>query len=250
MKLLICICYHHDSEKTLENLFQNLKNIQSTYKCNYKIVIHVNNEIAKQFILKNFSDVEVNVCYNLLHPFLLTWQHRQYMKDCINDYDVFMYIEDDVLIKYEQLINYIKNIESVWPKYVPTFFRYEVKEEEKYAVDVTHLYPHPGNIISLNKKYYVVDKFYCGCWVLPAWLLKEVITEQFTQITNGGINNFEREHAASFVNWHLNKQCLIELDDEGLNISELSLIHHMSNKYVNCLELVTFGKTKVAQIFK
>lgn len=249
MKLLICICYHHSSDETLKNLFFNLRNIKSTYKCQYKIVIHVNTNLAKELILSNFSEAEIHVCSTLLHPFDLTWQHRQYIKDHINDYDVFMYIEDDMLIKYEQLTNYLKNLEVVWPNYVPTFFRYELnKQGERYAVDVTRVVATSQDIISFNnKKFCKTDTIYCACWVLPGSLLKELLSvcsNCFTQIRPGLV----REHAASFVNWHLKKPCLIELEKDKFEISDLCTIHHLSNKYVNWTEQKLFGKTKLTDV--
>ena len=249
MNLLICVCYHHSSDDTLKNLFLNLTNIQNTYKCEYKIVIHVNSKLAQEHILNSFSEVEIHVCDALSHPFDLTWQHRQYIKDHINNYDVFMYIEDDMLIKYEQLTNYLKNLEIVWPKYVPTFFRYELnKEGEQYAVDVHHMTVNDCCIIELNdKRYHKVSKIYCACWVLPASLLKNLITDNFTQIIPGGL---VREHAASFVNWYLKKPCLIELKKDELQISELCTIHHLSNRYVNWTEQPHFGKVKIANILR
>lgn len=247
MNLLICVCYHHSSDETLKNLFLNLTNIKNTYECQYKIVIHVNSKLAEDLILSSFPEVEIHVCSALSHPFDLTWQHRQYIKDHINDYDTFMYIEDDMLIKYEQLTNYLKNLEKVWPNYVPTFVRYEInKENEKYVVDVANIVGNNSNLIEIDdKKYCKIDKLYCACWVLPASLLKDLITESFTQKALG---HLVREHAASFVNWYLNKPCLIELEKDQFQISELCAVHHLSNKYVNWTEQPHFGKTKLTKI--
>ena len=251
MKLLICITYHHASEQHLKNLFFNLQNIKDTYKCQYKVVIHVNSEQAKQLILMNFSDTEVHVADSLSHPFALTWQHRQYMKDHIDDYDVFMYIEDDMLIKYEQLTNYLENLESVWSKYLPTFIRYEVNDEgERYSLDQKYI---NLNIITIgNKRFCKIKHLYCACWVLTAKLLKENITDEFTNTPTTQYHI--REKAASFTNYSLketlNLPCLLELEDDQLQLSELCTIHHISNKYIKFPIKKRFSVTKLIDIFK
>jgi len=253
MKLLICITYHHTSDQHLKNLFFNLQNIKDTYKCSYKVVIHVNSEEAKQLILNDFPDTEVHVAGPMFHPWALTWGHRQYIKDHINVYDVFMYIEDDMLIKYEQLTNYLENLESVWPNYIPTFIRYEVNDEgERYALDIQGIRFDERNILSVNdKRYYRLHGIYCACWILPAKILKEHITDVFTNTPT----TYEqiRTTAASYTNGPLRKalniSLLLELEKDQLQLSELCTIHHLSNRYIKFPIKKYFSITKLTDIF-
>ena len=40
---------------------------------------------------------------NLQHPFLLTWQHRKNIISLKDEYDYFMYLEDDISVSYDAL---------------------------------------------------------------------------------------------------------------------------------------------------
>lgn len=247
MKLLICICYHHVSDDGLNILFKNILNIKTFYDCDYKIVIHTNTEISKSLINDSFPEIETIVCHKLENPFHLTWQHRQYIKNHINEYDVHMYIEDDMIIRYDQLTNYLKNLEYLWPHYVPSFLRYEENNHgEKYGVDTRRINVEKSMIVKLNSTYLNVNKIYCACWILPTCILKDLINSDFTDIQNGYDT---REIAASFVNWYLGKSCLLQLEENTLQISDLCLIHHASNKYVNLPpDQTKHGKFKISEI--
>lgn len=238
MKLLVCICYHHYKDaQTLPLLFLNLQTIKD-YKCDYKIVVHTNCDEAKELIYNSYPEVETIIATKLDHPYHLTWKHREYIKEHINEYNVFMYIEDDIIVKYSQIENYLESLKDVWPKYVPSFVRYEIndKDGEKYGLhpqNISH-----NNIVTINnKRYYNIIKTYCACWILPGDLLREqtyLLNNKFTfdqMIGHEGC----RENAASLVNWQLGKDNLIELESNSLQISDNCLIHHISNKYTNLI---------------
>jgi len=236
VKLLVCICYHHyEDSKTLPLLFLNLQTIKE-YKCDYKIVVHTNSNIAKELIYNSYPQVETIVVTKLEHPYHLTWKHREYIKEHLDDFDVYMYTEDDVIIKYSQLVNYLETLREVWPNYVPSFVRYEINDQDG---EIYALHPQrvsQSNIVTINgKRYYNIQKTYCACWILPADLLKQqmhLINNKFTfdqMIGHEGC----RENAASFVHWQLGKENLIELESNELQISHNCLIHHASNKYTN-----------------
>ena len=158
------------------------------------------------------------------------------MKDNIDHYDAFVYIEDDILIKYEQLMNHLKSLDELWPNYVPVLFRYELnKHNERYSVDSIHpIKLQTENIIQINDvTYYNIRMYYSGCWALTKTILKQLIDEGLEFVTTN--REKSREVAASLVNWELNKQCVFQLEKgaDKFQISELSLIHHASDKYVN-----------------
>ena len=245
MKLLICICYHHCNDQGLNILFKNIYNIKNNYSCEYKIIIHTNSDYSKELINNSHSDIEVIVCSKLDHPFYLTWQHRTYIKNNFSLYDVCMYLEDDMILNYSNLLNYLKNLEHVWPNYVPTFLRYEENNIlEKYAVDTHRISLKKCKVLNLNEMYLNVGKIYSACWVLPSKFLKGLIDKNFTIIRGGQVI---RETAASFVNWQLGKQCILQLDKDIRKISDKSLIHHASNKYINLIQ-PHFSKFKVSDL--
>ena len=251
-KILICIAYHHAPDGNYVNLCKVISNIQQHYKCEFKLVVHTNCEEGKQIILNNFQNIDVIVCHNLEHPYYLTWQHRSYMKDNVDYYDAFVYVEDDILIKYEQLINHLKNLEQLWPNYVPILFRYEInKNNQRYSVDSIHpIRLQSENLIQINDLWYHnIGTYYSGCWSLTKTILKQLIDEGLEFTTTK--REKSREMAASLVNWELDKQGLLQLEKQAdkFVISEHSLIHHTSDKYTN-QSYGMFGRFKLTEVLQ
>lgn len=250
MKLLICIAHHYTKE-SLPFLCKVISIIQTEYKCDYKIVIQTNSNQALDFLYRKFSNIEVIVYYNLLHPYHLTWQHRHYMKEHINEYDVFMYLEDDMIIHYEQYTNYLDNFYNLWPTYVPAFVRFELNDNlnKKYIVDLGKITYNKTELKCINNKFfYKIHRVYNGCWVCPKEQLKSKI--DCADFTDSGELHLTRERAASLVTWSLNNNCLVEIKqkEDTFSFSELSLIHHSTNKYVHLKDL-PFSKYTNEEIF-
>lgn len=103
--LLICIAYHH-SEERLKYLKVLLDNFSNNYKCSFDVIIDTNESF---FVDWNFHFVQVYVNRDLIHPFHLAWQHRKHMKENIDNYENFLYIENDILLPYENYLNYLEN---------------------------------------------------------------------------------------------------------------------------------------------
>ena len=51
-----------------------------------------------------------------IHPYKLTWCCRELMKNQVNEYDVFIYGEDDILIYVETLYYWFQNYNSLKKK--------------------------------------------------------------------------------------------------------------------------------------
>ena len=64
----------------------------------------------------------------------LAFVHRQHMMEQADNYDLFIYSENDVLIREENLEAYLRVTERLPPEYLSGFLRYETRdEEEEYA---------------------------------------------------------------------------------------------------------------------
>ena len=241
MNLLICIA-HHYTKNTFPLLCNVLDTIILTYKCQYKIVIQTNTEESLSALkeqLKRYASllkeqkcsIDVIIYTDLNHPYLLTWQHRQYILDHANEYDTFMYIEDDLVINYEQFTNYLDNFKHLWPNYVPSFLRYEVdpNNHKQYVPDYDRqIVIETNNVFKIhNKTFYRLKNHYSACWICPKSILQEYLTSDFLfnaiKMPDGCI----RERAASFVNWYMGRDILVQTEDG--QCSNLSLIHHSSN---------------------
>ena len=247
-KLLVCICYHHSGDADLQVLFKTIQNIKTSYDFNVHVVIHTNSDASKQLLIQHDATMEVIVANMMQHPYHLAWQHRSYMRDHLHEHDVVMYVEHDMIITGAQVANYLENLRCMWPHHCPALVRYETSWDGcMYAVEVTPATCKNRPLMRLNAAYMHVGRIYSACWILPTVLLQQVMMDSFCTIDapDWGI----REHAASFVNYTLNKPLLMQLNADASQISPLCLIHHASNKYVN-MRSSGFGKIKISELLK
>ncbi len=240
MKLLVCICFHYteDGVKYLKKVVDNCL----SYPMDVDIIIDTNedNEIINQFS----SDIDkpnIAVAYhtNLEHPYHLTWKHREHMAQLIEfgDYDYFMYLEHDMLVPYENFVEYTKNFPILYPMgFVPSFIRVEEANSKQYVSDLLGPQEDLFSLKVDGKVFANLTHPYHAFWIMPQKELAESIA-QYGSISSGAIfkspfyrpDAINRELAASFPMWQLNKVPLVLL--EGDRISPLSYSYHTTNSY-------------------
>jgi len=253
MKFLICIAFHYPNNH-INYLHSVIDNIILTYTCYKRICVDTNSYEAKNLLEYKYKDyigfeLEIIVHDNLEHPFLLTSVHRDYIFKHINEYDLVMYSEDDILVTYNSILDFLDKLKDLWPKYIPCFKRCEYSKikrqhafldvEGKQTIEYT-------DIIEINDKQYFTPTYpnfaYQGCWILPTKLLLESMD------LNGFLNKTTyREHMASYTlgppPYHtydntylgsnfLNKIPLFELNNEN-QIHNNCLIFHLENCHVD-----------------
>ncbi len=233
MKLLICIAFHYNPER-IKYLTQIIDAFLNEYKLDVKIIVDTNT-----FDYEN-PKVKVHPHEELYHPFHLTWVHRRHIKEKINEFDCFMYIEDDMYLPFENFQNYLENFKILWPEYVPSFVRIEQKNGLDFISDIPE--KQPLKQISIGDKDFNEFKFpynYHAFWIMPQKELKETMKDDFVRLSDG------REFAAMFTGWELGKKALVEL--ENGEISNKSYSYHLPNNYA--LSDSKNGKLKPEEIF-
>lgn len=249
--LLICIAYHCADNDRVKYLNKVLLNIYETYKCSFDIIIDSNEWYPPEL---NGDNIKWQQHKNLSHPFHLTQMHRQHFKDNIDNYENFMYIEDDMKFPYENYLSYLEKFKFMYPKYIPSFIRIEYKDGQEYVSDV----PVSQNItadkiISFGERRFFAIPFpfhYHAFWVMPQKELKESLTTDFTKLDDS------RERAATYPMWELKKIGLVEIELTG-NIGNLNYqvkqdcySYHLPNNYALNTGDFPNGKLLVKDIFK
>lgn len=237
-KLLVCIAAHYNPDR-LKHLYAVLKNL-GKYECVVDVIIHTNSDELSYEFLSNLltsesfglNSLEVSTNDLLVHPFHLTWLHRKYISDNIENYDCFIYVEDDELIPWDNFKNYLDRFEELWSEYVPSFVRIEYNAAGEAMVSDT---PHQirlneHNTYEIKGRHYAALPFpvnYHGFWIMPQKALKESMKEDFVKLSEG------REFAASYTAWELGKRALLEIhkvEDKWL-IKESCFSYHLPNNY-------------------
>jgi hypothetical protein len=234
-KLLICISFHY-----VESRIENLKKIVDcflNYKLKTTIVIDCNQDFK---FFEEYDNIIVKTHNNLSHPFHLTSMHRLTMVDEIDYFDYFMYVEDDMLVPYENFLEYINNFDELYKiNCVPSFVRIEEFSGTEYIVDFTYRCAGTSKININDKTFVNLDQPYHAFWILPSKELKYSINENFV------IVDTNRELSASYVMWGLNKTPYVLMD--GNKINKLSCSYHLTNNYTK-MEDTPFGKIELDSV--
>ena len=234
-KLLICISFHY-----VESRIENLKKIVDSF-LNYKLktTIIIDSNQGLNFF-EEYDNIIVKTHNNLSHPFHLTSVHRLTMVDEIDNFDYFMYVEDDMLVPYQNFLEYINNFDELYKlNCVPSFVRIEQLNGKEYLVDLTEKQFNRPKININNKTFVSLHQPYHAFWILPNKELKESIDEKFTLLDSN------RELSASYVMWGLNKTPYVLMD--GNKINKLSCSYHLTNNYVKMKDS-PFGKIEFGSV--
>jgi uncharacterized protein YkvS len=231
-KLLVCIAFHNNPKRLgfIEKVIENF----SKYKVIVDIVVDTNETL----------DLKASVVeHRLNHPYHLTWVHRNHFKRNIDNYDYFMYVEDDMLVPYEGFCEYLNNFSVVWDLgYVPSFIRIETMDDKEFITDVTTEQTLEPIIIE-NKKFVTFQHptHYHAFWIMPQKQLKETLTENFERVETS------REMAASYPMWELNKTPIVKIEEN--QIDKLCYSYHLPNNYATNPN-TKFGKIEVKNVLK
>jgi hypothetical protein len=215
------------------------KIIDETNKYEYTtdIYIHTNYIDLQKEAFNNYTNGTIKVIYHDLsncHPFYLTWKCRELLKEQRNEYDIFMYIEDDILVPYKAIKYWLEyNEKLIEMNYNLGFVRIEVKNDVEY---ITDLYGERFNtIINLNDKDYCVnDKNpYCAFWIYNKKEFNNFVNSTYYDINNIPYYDIREKSAIGLHGVHTNyyKNTLIPIVNK--NLIQDCRIYHMHNNYVN-----------------
>ena len=198
------------------------------------IFIHTNVNISAETFNKYTNGSIQIICHDLsnIHPFYLTWKCRDLLKQQKDEYDIFMYIEDDILVPYKAIKYWLEyNTKLIEDNYNLGFMRIEVENNIDYITDITvQLY----DSIMLDKLYCMNNiNPYCAFWIYNKNEFHRFVNSKYYCIST--ITNYDiREMSAIglhglYTNWY--KCTLIPMIDNKLN--EDCKIYHMPNNYVS-----------------
>ena len=200
------------------------------------IYIHTNSKILKKEYFIEYTNGTINIIYHDLssiHPYYLTWKCRNLIKEQANDYDIFIYTEDDMLIPFNTILYWLKyNKNLIQCNYNLGFVRIETKDNVEYITDL------PGcklkSIISLDNIDYCINNInpYCAMWIYNKEEFNRFVSSKYYNINT--INEYGiREKSAIGLHGNSNywyKGTLIPLINNKLNNN--CKIYHLPNNYV------------------
>jgi|GEM_PF-1390147 len=237
LKFLVHIPFHYSLPRE-KYLLQILENFQSYQLKTINVVIDTNTEESKERLSKFIEQLSFNVeihCHkNLLDPFDLTWTHRQQILEQKDNYDLFMYSEDDILIPWTHFEDWLIDNEQIYNKgYIRGFVRVEESKDGKLYLTDFETSMFNTVIFKIGKKYYFQPKYpYYACWVYNQKQLHDFI--QSPAWIDGNCQGNIRERAAVGMMWKINGHHDIVLPiNVDKTIDTKALIYHLPNNYQN-----------------
>jgi beta-1,4-mannosyl-glycoprotein beta-1,4-N-acetylglucosaminyltransferase len=241
----ITFFYSESRNINIEKYINKLIKAANSYKHKTDIFIHTNTKIDfSNRLEKNATGITKIIYHDITNedPWKLPWKCRDLLKLQQNDYDIFISLEDDILIRKESLKYWLKYKDIVMKyNYNLGFFAVEVTDENiqvatniaerKDGSDEQYL---SREIFLGDKRYILNDKNpYCCSWIYDQNEFKKFVNSEFYNINN--IRGYGIAESSSIglhgleTNWY--KGTIIPFDGEYLH--EGSKLFHLPNKYWN-----------------
>lgn len=228
------ISYYY-SEDRLQYLNKIIHETNS-YCYETNIFIHTN-ENMKIDQLISYTNGSIHIIYHDLtniNPYYLTWKCRSLLYDQRNQYDIFMYIEDDILVPSKAIEYWLRyNEDLIEMNYNLGFVRIEKDNNNiEYITDLAN--QKFDKFLQIKNFYFCInDKNpYCAFWIYNKKEFNNFVNNKLYNVEN--INGYGiREMSAiglhgKYNNWY--KHTLIPMVD-GKLIDDCK-IYHLPNNYV------------------
>lgn len=238
-----------------DKIFYINKIIDETNKYDYTtdIFIHTNNINLEKKIFNNYTNGYIKIIYhdlsNISDHGYLTWKCRELLCQQRNEYDIFMYSEDDILVPHKAIKYWLKyNKILIDSNYNLGFLRTEVENNIEYVTDLLEIL---DTTINLNETKYAVNNKnpYCAFWIYNKDEFNNFINSKYYNLNNIQGYGIPERSAVGLHGLHTKYylNTLIPIVDNKL--IEDCKIYHMTNKFV--LDKTTpFGTIKFDEALK
>ena len=223
-KLLVSIANYGDDQ--LGYLNRVIDEFKSYKEFDVSVTIHSTTNI-------NRSDIKL-----VMHPisvkFFLVFKHRMEFYEQRDNFDLFLYNENDMLIEEEAIKTYCKYDDSLPIDTCLGFLRYEqrINDNNLYFPDMN---PFWGETIKEkdiqigDSKYFKTQNPHQGCWLLSKAKLKTFLFSDGYFIET---NSLETGATGPFLDWGLGGN-IKKVHIQDRKDLKNCLIHHLSDKYAN-----------------
>lgn len=192
----------------------------------FDVDIVVLSEVPKDY----GSDVRVLVGLPSKDPWSLPFGHKKLFADNVDRYDLFIYVEDDTLIRKNNILAFLSATHAIGGECVPGFVRYEFdrKGNKNYPDVRDHYHWIPGSVGKSGEYTFATfSNDHAACYILTQGQLREALVSggflvpphcgRYDLICAAGTDPYTQCGFSRIV-------CFSHLRDFEL--------HHLSNAYV------------------
>jgi hypothetical protein len=163
----IAFYYNESRLNYLNRLIENAQN----YTYDTDIFIHTHQDFPKTSLYpysRGLLEIVVHTFSPGEHPFKLPWKCRDLLKSQKDDYDIFMYVEDDILVPQSAIDYWIeyKN-DLMFEECNLGFLRIEQDSNKKEFLSDLEGMKFPDRIMQIEDKTYLINETntYCAFWI-------------------------------------------------------------------------------------
>ena len=246
----------------LENVSEKKRIKNFTKTCNGFLNLSSNTEVFvhsnKNMKSKNKKIKFIQYNFKNIHPFKLTWFCRKLMQKQKNNYDIFIYSEDDIFFFKKNLKYWLEYKDICMSNgYNLGFLRVEKNKKNKKLYSSDQISKSAYYINLFNKKYFVVDNPYCAFWIYDKKEFNKFVDTKWWKFnwslrSKSGILHIREMSAWGWHGIRLNGidmdrylATVIPLKNNKINTN--SFIRHLSDNYANSPK-GKFGTFKVEEI--
>ncbi|WP_327214181.1 class I SAM-dependent methyltransferase [Roseivivax lentus] len=227
MKILVAIANYGDSNTSY------VQTLIDTYRgfSRYQVDIVILSNVDKNF----GTSIEVAVGLPTSNPWSLPFAHRQIFADRQDDYDVFIYSEDDTHILETHVENYLGAEAVLPPDHVAGFMRHEIDASGAWHYSTVHATYHwdPSSVLLAGGEVFAnFTNEHSAAYILSRDKLKRCIASGgfLVQPHSGRYDMLCSAATDPYTRCGLKKV---------INVSRLSdfSLHHLPNKYIGRIGL-------------
>jgi len=226
LRILVAITNYGKSQSRY--LLEVLAQYES-WPCHVDAIIYSTDEL-------NFHSVKISITNKLFDESIeakLGHQHRSDFVRLKNDYDLFIYSENDILIPYSALTHWMAEQNSLPADKILGFLVYEesiLKGEEIFLPSVSNRIPCIKRLYEINKKiFFSIHNNHQCCYVLTRRQLNKLVEERKYYFNPRGRCGYDILESAASDPY----TCGVFEKIYPIDNASYLLIHHLPNKYVN-----------------
>jgi hypothetical protein len=259
VRILVHVAFHFDRSR-LRYIKEVLRNI-SSYRVKECCIVVDTNSDATRFAFERFGiPGQVRVQAQLRHPFMLTWACREEFAKKIDEYDVFMYVEDDILVPFAAITRWHEELDRVRSAgFLPGFLRVELNRCGSLVSSDFFSPASCSDIVSLEGRRYLCPPYpYQAFWIYDRTTMREFVESEsfWPRAPEQGNLQYIRERAALGLTFESSplgsySRHVIPLTSDGQVDSQAYVFHLPSNygrRWTN--QVGSLGALRVADLFK
>jgi len=249
--MLIHIAFHYNSGR-LKYLQEVIATINKYEFRQIHIVIDTNDGVLESWVQKlsfpSLVTYQVVTHSSLSHPFLLTWQHREHIGEQRENYEYFMYLEDDIAVSYESLQYWRTDSILLFPQgKIRGFIRSEINAKNEIVSTDYFKNVRCKEVLCLGRKAFIRPKNpYQGFWVYSKLQLNVFISSRCWEDANHS-DWAVRERASAGMIWLNSDKHNLVVPMQDFRIPDYVLVRHLPNNYA-LDDNVAIGTLKISDL--